>query len=304
MKRLFIKLLILSVFLFGLDWGGGLILRRILNNSPDGRYYKAIYTLDSSTEDLLIFGSSRAEANYVPDEFRESLGFSTWNAGRGGQFLPFWYSLYLGMGKRHIPKVVIINVENDFLKAKDRSSAFERAGFLRPFYKTHLPIQPILDKISKSEHIMIKSDLYAFNSSFYYLLRPFVFQGVDGKREDMGWKPLSGTMALQKGKPKIVKESDSELSPLFVELFEKFVSDLNSNGTKVFICISPDFGRIVQETSTLNYLKSMKGINLIDFSSNTEFITNYKLYKDRDHLNIQGARLFSQALAKEIAENL
>lgn len=304
MKRLFTKLLILTVFLFGLDWAGGLILRRILYHSPDGRYFKALYTLDRSTEDLIIFGSSRAEANYVPDEFKKSLGLSTWNAGRGGQFLPFWYSLYLGMEKRHIPKVVIINVENDFLKPNDTSSAFERAGFLRPFYKSHLPIQPLLNKISKSEPFLIKSDLYAFNSSFYYLFRPFVFKGVDGKIEDKGWKPLKGVMPPKEVEPSIINENDNKLSPLFVEIFEKFISDLNSNGIKVFVCISPDFGRIVKETSTLNYLKGINGIKLIDFSSNTEFVTNHKIYADKDHLNIEGARQFSKTLAKKIGENL
>ena len=47
-----------------------------------------------------------------------------------------------------------------------------------------------------------------------------------------------------------------------------------------------------------------KILNKIVFSSDTEFINNHKLYKDKDHLNMEGARLFSMALAKEIQKNL
>jgi len=286
------------------DLLGGIFLTKLLSNSPDGRYFKTIYTLDQSNEDIVIFGSSRAEANYVPAVFEEVLGKKTWNAGRGGQGLPFWYGLFLGMKDRHIPEIAIINVENNFLRKEDNTETFERAGFLRPFYKTHPSLQMIINKISFFESYVMKSDFYAFNSSYYYLLRPFFFKGVDGKIEDKGWKPLIGKMMVDKVEPRIINENGEELNQEMEQMFLGFVGELTNKGSMVFVCISPDFGRKVTKTPTLTYLQTIKEINLVDFSASEDFITNPGFYKDRDHLNFEGGRKYSEAVAIEIKNTL
>jgi hypothetical protein len=300
MKKFLMRIFFLAIILFISDYVGGYFLRKILFYSPDGRYFKTIYTLDQSNEEIIIYGSSRAEANYVPTVFEGVLGKKTWNAGRGGQGLPFWFGLFLGMKERHIPKIAIINVEPNFLRNEDNTKTFERAGFLRPFYKSHKPLQKIIDRVSYAESYLIKSDFYAFNSSYYYLLRPFFFKGVDGKIEDRGWKPLYGKMKVDKLETRIIDLENDELNQEMKLMFSEFVGELNNKGCRVFVCVSPDFGRKVTGTPTLVYLQSLKEINLIDFSASEDFIIFPSLYKDRDHLNIEGARKFSETIAKEI----
>jgi hypothetical protein len=300
MKKYLFRFFLLAVTLIISDVFGGILLTKILDSSPDGRYFKTIYTLDKSKEEIIVFGSSRAEANYVPAVFDQILEKKTWNAGRGGQGLPFWYSLFLGMKGRHIPEIAIINVENDFLREGDNTESFERAGFLRPFYKTHPPLQKIINQISSAEPYLIKSDFYAFNSSYYYLIRPYFFKGVDGKIEDKGWKPLTGKMKINNLEIKSINDPHHKIDMEMEKMFLDFVGELTKKGCKVFVCISPDFGRKVIETSTINYLRSINEIKLIDYSAVEEFIVNPDLYKDKDHLNFNGAKKYSEAIANEI----
>ena len=79
---------------------------------------------------------------------------------------------------------------------------------------------------------------------------------------------------------------------------------INNKECKVFVRVSPDFGRKVSKTPTLTYLQSMKEINLVDFSASEDFIANPGFYKDRDHLNFEGGRKYSESVAIEIKNTL
>ena len=108
--------------------------------------------------------------------------------------MPFWYAMAEGVTSRYIPEIVIINIDPSFLSYNLRDGSFERLGILRPFYSDHEELQPIINKISAEERYLVKSNLYSYNSSFYYLLRPFLIRGVDGDLRDKGWKPIKGNM--------------------------------------------------------------------------------------------------------------
>src|SRR5690554_2880192 len=300
MKTLLTKIgVVIATFLL-LDMAFGMLLNKTLEMSPDGRYYKATYTLAHSKDDIVILGSSRAETNYVPYIFEDAFGLSCWNAGRGGQGLAFWHALNLGMLERHSPKMVILNIEYDFLGLDPGNASFERAGFLRPFYKNYPAIRPIIDKISVSEKFLVKSNLYAFNSSYYYLLRPFIFKGVDGLPEEKGWKPLRGKMVKSNKEKKVLDESAGPLDPRYVKMINEFVDVLVAKGTKVIFCLGPDYMEKVINTPTLEYVRNMENVRLINLSLDKNLTENPRLYRDDRHLNEEGAIMFSKLLVSEM----
>lgn len=302
MKTLFVKLGILVVSLLLLDLLFGQVFQRILDRSPDGRYYKANYTLTRSNEEIAILGSSRAETNYASFIFEEELGMTCWNAGRGGQGLPFWHALNLGITSRYSPELVILNVESDFLEYFSGDESFERAGFLRPFYKNHLSIRSVIDQISMSERFLILSNFYAFNSSFYYLFRPFFFKGIDGQLADKGWKPLEGQLAAEHIEEDVKNDPDLPLDSRYVKMFEDFVTTLSNKGSKVVICVSPDYKKKTLTTSTLEHIKKMENVTLFNFSLLEEFSDDPTLFKDGDHLNRKGAIAYSKLLVSELLD--
>lgn len=304
MKKLIRNFAIIIISFAIIDLFVGNLLQEILKQSPDGRFYKTKYSLEESEEDIVIYGSSRAETNYAPEVFNEALGLSCWNAGRGGQSLPFMYAINKGILNRHTPKIAIINIERDFLEIDPQSHFFDRAaGLLRPFYEEHEEIRPIVDQVSITERILNLSNLYSFNSSYYYLFRPYVFKGIDGKKEDNGWKPGNGTTE-ENHQPNLLGAHSRGLDPTLIRLFDDFIASLTKRGTKVFLVISPDYNKLVIETPTIEYLEKMDNISLLDHSNDDFFITNHYLYQDNDHLNKKGAILFSKMIADEIQQEL
>ncbi|MBT0809926.1 hypothetical protein KIH41_01375 [Litoribacter ruber] len=302
MKKLLIKIGIVCVAFVVLDLVVGSFLLNLLEKSPDGRYYKTRYSLEEAQEDIVILGSSRAEGNYSPAVMEESLGMEVWNAGRGGQGLPFWAAMNSGILARYTPDVVIINVENDFLKESVDDQSFERAaGILRPFYNRHNAVKNFVDMVSDKEKLLLKSNLYAFNSSFYYMLRPYLFEGIDGRVEDKGWKPLKGSLAGKDIPERVINEDDQEvLDPEAIMMFENLVSELQDKGSKVVLTLSPDYNKKVVTTPTLEYLKSVEGVYVLDFSNDEYFTKNPEFYTDPIHLNKEGAMEYSRKLAQEL----
>lgn len=301
MKIILKKFILIITILYALDFCLGLILMKVLEYSPDGRYYKANYSLNKCNEDIIIFGSSRAETNYAPFVFEDSLKLTCWNTGRGGQTLPFWYAMEEGVLLRYTPKIAIVNIERDFLSTSLKEG-YERSGILRPFYYRNKEIRPIINEISKFEQFYLLSKIYAFNSSFYYLFRPYLIKGLDGKIEDKGWKTRDGIVTENRNNLEIYNTS-LKLNNQAVQLFQNFITNLTNRGCKVFVAISPNYGCIVESTSTIEFVKTMKNITLLNFSNNASFSSNNKYYKDENHLNIIGAIEYSKEICNAIIKH-
>ncbi len=294
MKKLFTKILIILAIFFVIDLALGFVLDIAIKKSDNGRYYKARYSLEESNEEVIILGSSRAETNYAPFVVEEELGKSCWTTGRGGQILPFWHAMSKGIINRYTPEIIIVNVEPYFLEKK---LSFVKAGFLRPFYRSHKEIRDILDRISPFEKLLLQSRTYAYNSSFYYLFRSFVLKDLDGRRVDNGWKPRIGNYPLEFKETRVM-DYTRDLNEETVAYFERFIEEMS--GSQVFVVISPDFEFNIVSTPTIEYLKKQDSFTFINLGENNELSKMNNRYKDPAHLNKEGAIVFTKQLCDEI----
>ncbi|QDH80107.1 hypothetical protein FKX85_14115 [Echinicola soli] len=301
MKKLIKNMAIIIASFLIVDVLAGMILDATLKNSPDGRFYKIDYTLNECNEDIIIYGSSRGESNYCPQVFEDSLGLTCWNAGRGGQSLPFMYAMNKAITQRHAPKIAIINIEGLFLENReDQVPFFDRAaGLLRPFYTEHPAIRSVVDNKSYAEQYLNYSNLYAYNSSYYYLLRPYAIKGVDGKVEENGWKPKNGKLGPQNYNQRIISETQ-ELNPEYVKLLDELITSLKKKGTQVYIVASPNYKEKVIASKSITYIKSRDDIVFLDYLNVDEFTENKDYYNDPNHLNRRGAIAFSAEIASKI----
>ncbi|MBX2877531.1 MAG: hypothetical protein KTR30_35755 [Saprospiraceae bacterium] len=303
MNKLFARLLFITGLLVTIDLCFGQVFGFIRDQSPDGRYYKMKYTLDDAQEDIIIIGSSRGEINYVPYLFEEAFGLSCWNASRGGQGLPYFRAVEEGILQRHSPKLVVLNLEVDLL---EHPPFYQEAGFLRVFYRDHPNIQSILNNISPNEKWKLQSNLYAFNSSFYYLLRPFVFHNLDGKISDQGWKPSYGSYE-DPGFPFEVVDSRKPLNQASVQEFDTLVQHFIKQGVQLVFSITPNYGEKTIMTSSLQYIQAVadqNSIPLFNFSADDSFTKNATEYLDIQHLNVAGAKRFTNMLIDSIQQRL
>jgi hypothetical protein len=304
MKKLFTKIFAILFVLAIFDWMAGILLDRLLDHSPDGRYLKTKYSLKNCNEDIVVIGSSRGEINYIPKILEDSIGMSCWNASRGGQGMPYFRAIQEGILSRYTPRLVILNIDDNDLESPPN---YEHAGVLRPFYKNTPQIQTILNETSNFEWILLKSRLYAYNSSFYYLIRPYFYEGLDGKISDKGWKPRLGKMAVEMNqKMEIVTEKIS-LDKSSVELFDTLVNKFKQKGTQLIFVVSPNYGRSVDSSSAIQYLTAIskkENIPLFVYSNDKNFITKPEYFIDPDHLNVEGAEIFTKNLVQNIKPTL
>lgn len=299
MKTLFLRLLLIASIFIVIDQLAGVVLNKIRDNSPDGRYFKTRYSLENANEEVIILGSSRGEINYIPKLIEDSLHLSCWDASRGGQGLPYMHAIEEGILARYNPKVFILNVEADML---EYPPFYHEAGFLRPFYASHKEIQPELDKISAHEHFKMFFNLYAYNSSFYYLVRPYFFHNLDGKKEDKGWKPRTGEFH-DPGYPFAIIDDHNPLNTEAVNEFEAIAKMLEERGIQLFLVISPNFGESTINTSTIEYFTNYSKqhhVPLFNFSSDSTFVHSPEYFIDIQHLNVTGAEIFTKKLIEKI----
>jgi hypothetical protein len=304
MRKLFTRILLVLLLLTVLDRLAGVAMDWLRDHSPDGRYYKTKYSLELCNEEVIVIGSSRGEINYVSQSIEDSLGLSCWNASRGGQGTPYFRAIQKGILSRYAPKVVILNIDDNDLESRPN---YEHAGVLRPFYHSHPEIRPILDKTSKFEWLLLQSRLYAYNSSYYYLIRPFFVKGLDGKTSDKGWKPRLDKMSVEISGSVEPEPPKVPLHPEAIELFNTIVNEFQERGCKIFLVVSPNFGRSVGASSTIQYLQKTsreRDIPLFIYSNDTAFITKPEYYVDPDHLNVEGAQIFTRDLIHQIKPHL
>lgn len=305
MKKTIIKILkdfITVIFiLVVIDFIAGAFFKLTIDKSPDGRYFKTNYLFDNLKEEILIIGDSKAEGNYSPHIFEEYLQMECWNAGRGGQNIPYIRCVQEAVLDQHSPEVVIINIDKDNF---EQELNYEEIAFLKPFYWDNPEIKPFIDSISENEKYFMYSNLYTFNSTFYYLFRSFFVKGSDGHRKDKGWKPKFGQINISRypNLEKIHYKPSKPLNMRTIEEFENAVSSFINAGSDVYVVISPDFQpRTRSITYTiLTQLSKKHGFNFMDFSFDTSYIYKPELFSDFLHLNHEGARLFSEEIARRI----
>ncbi len=305
LNKIIRNLVVLLFIVFLIDIAFGLIFSKILYKSPDGRYYKTIYSLEKSNEDILIIGSSKAEQDYVPEILTKKLNLSCWNAGRGGQGLLFFRCIQEATLKRYSPKILILNLSKHNLEGKLKT---ERIGLLRPFYWNHPEIRGLIDRISKYEKYFVYSNLYAYNSVFYYLFRSYVIKGIDGNIKDNGWKARTGQIKIDSSVnyTREIYQKSLTIDDTSRNEFEILLSSFIEKGTKVYIIIAPDFQPSSRTISLgkIDEIAKKYNVKVLDYHRDTTFIYNRKLFIDHGHLNVEGARLITNKIAQEIMTDL
>src|SRR5689334_2310832 len=108
-RYFFVKLLTLFVILFVLDYVCGAVLHYFYFRQSSGWNYRTTYSMEKTTDSLLIFGSSRAVQQYHPEVLEKRLNLSYYNCGRDGNFMLYNYAVLRSVLKRHSPKMIIFD---------------------------------------------------------------------------------------------------------------------------------------------------------------------------------------------------
>jgi hypothetical protein len=295
--RKFIK--VITIFVLGLaifDWSFGKFFIFLRSHTRGGDIYKENYIANKCIADVLILGSSRAARHYDPNVLKDSLGLSCYNCGEPGCGSIVAYTRYKMVSERHYPKLVIYDLHPlfDYLDINDYS---RQIGILKP-YANFKAVRDNYDIFGdKLDKISLLSSMYRNNSQLIDCL-----QGVfDSDKLMNGFQPLLGIMS-ERNANKYNKMNYHPIDSLKLEYLEDFFRTIRNDNVPLIVIVSPFYKN---STNIINYRDAVNLCNRLNipFIDNTEMSGIYDdrlLFRDYQHLNVDGARLYTQRIISQI----
>ena len=202
--------------------------------------------------------------------------------------------------KRFVPKTIIINVDDEMLAVNDNE--YDRLAVLFPYVRKHKELEKTLSLKDKNLKWKLKSNLYRYNSTLVHILASGLIEQKDYK----GFVPQKGQLSESRFNEYLQRErrAITEFDPNKVRALNDFIKRAKDQNVEVFLVVAPRIDRFAHSRNIVSQKVSVianeNNLTLLDFSQDKNFVTQRELFADPGHLNRQGARLFSQILAKKM----
>ncbi|HMU45684.1 MAG TPA: hypothetical protein PKC72_04900 [Chitinophagaceae bacterium] len=300
MRTVYLRILIFILIVVVGDITGGVVCRYLYNITNDPPTVKLKHTLNSTNEDILILGNSRAECHFVSDIIKDSTGLTIYNCGIGGADFLFSEIQLKESLKRYRPKLVVLEASpNSFflVNGEDKLKA------LLPFYKRDTLIYNALTKGNFFEKVKFISSIYPYNSTIGASLR-----GVFKKSTDtlMGFVPAFGTIdSVHEINYMNHHYKDRQINESDLNILRRIINSCIENKIKLMIISTPVYFMSSNycdlETKIKQYCSAYSGnVHFFDYTDFKKTKGRKDLFYDNFHLNEQGARVFTQQVSGDI----
>jgi len=267
-----------------------------LNTHPKrGETFYRNYIINEADDDVIMMGSSRMVHHYVSNIIADSLGVTVWNAGVDGMGIIMNYGYVKLLLRHHTPRVIIYDISPYDFCVEDNVKQLKN---LRP-YVNDSDIKELFEQVESLERIKLYSNLVKYNSSLLPLIRDYYKPG--GKGDYNGYAPLYGEMSDNMAcENDDITERDYIIDDFKINLFDELIAICQEKGIQLINVVSPEFCN--ESTAMANRIGSILDGRAIVFDySYTEGISNNNsLFQDREHLNNDGAVLFTQVLSERL----
>jgi hypothetical protein len=290
-----LKLFIFLAIVVVLDKSIGAVLKHFYFKQASGLDYKTRYALDSTNQQVLIFGSSRAEWLYNPLIIEKELNTTCYNVGRNGHPIFYHYALLQSTLKRYTPQIIILSVDAGMLTVFQDS--YDRMSTLLPYYNSHPQITSTLDLKGPFEKIKTLSSIYPYNSLLLSTITGLSKTPSPKNTFIQGFKALDGIYT--DSVKTLHVEKDSLLDTVKVNIYSKFIDDCKAAGCKLYIVCAPYIVHMPVTDKSLLAAKQIavqKNIPYWDYSTDTFFTNQPTLFADFKHLNAKGVDLFTKII--------
>lgn len=299
----FLKLLLLLSIIFVFDFSIGKVLSYYYFKQESGLQYRTTYSIEKTTADVLVFGSSRANHHYQPGVFEKRLNLSYYNVGRDGNYIFYHYAVLKGVLKRYSPKIIILDfIAQEFAENQD---SYDRISSLLPYYKTHPEMHSIIELKSSYEKLKLASSIYPYNSSIFTIAVGNAEFNKKRRADIKGYVPLTKIwdQPIQFADNSVKYKIDSNK----VKMYDLFIQDCLKSHVKLYIVCSPYYSKSTSTDYSITLGKEIANkynIVFFDYSRDAIFLENPKLFSDPEHLNNEGAELFSNMLIDSISNTV
>jgi len=196
---------------------------------------------------------------------------------------------------RYNPKGIIIDIRPDEFTRSDEGTL----SSLLPYHKNEA-VLPYLGFNGKFQNVKLLSHIYPYNSLFTNLI-----VGLNNKHEE-DYKGYVELNTVNTNDRMITLSEPNPPDSGKIKAFYKLVGELEQRHIPVLIIISPVYATNINSVTPevcLNVAKKNKNVRFLNFM-NVKYWQLQDLFSaDEFHLNKAGAIVFSEAVAKIIAEN-
>lgn len=312
--KFLVRLVLFCLVLVVIDRILGFTFHKVYFSQKVGQFSETTYAVDSSKQDILIFGSSRATRHYSSSIISKGVGLSCYNSGRDGQAIPYAAAIEEVSLNRHKPKLVILDITPKELA--ESQSKYEKLTVLLPYCDEHPELIKYISEISKYERYKLFSKTYPYNSSVFILATNALFPN-SVKKDDHGYSPLEGKMTRPEMedyftgmKARSVKIHEKKETPEAkgIHYFEEFLNRTLKYHIKTMVVISPTIlkdpfyldNQTVEKQLIISIARKYPNVTFLDYSSNPNFNYHPEKFSDVFHLNRKGSTEYSDMITAYI----
>lgn len=302
MKGFLVKVVIFFAILTVFDYIWGITFDKLVRRIDVGGAGRDNFICNQVMDDIIIFGSSRAERHYNAQMISDSLGIPCYNCGEAGCGIILNYGRLLMLLERYTPKLIIYEVtpEYDYFDGKDNHKYLYR---LKQHYDRK-GIDSIFWDVDKTERYKMLSGFYRHNSSFLqnsvaYFLRISTNTGIKG------FRPINGEIDTMKIRNITIAYDSNDgytYDSLKIKKINQFIE--KTKGIKTIFVVSPMW--YGQDDAVLDTIKSIckkQNIPILDFANKAKYVHHNEYFKDGTHLNTRGADEFTRDVIKALRKD-
>lgn len=294
MKRFITYIIIFFCAVFVIDRAVGVVCDYLYSHAKGGDTKHTYDVFNKVTADIIILGSSRAVHHYVPTIIEDSIGLSCYNCAYDNQGIINMYGRYKMIAKRKKPKYVICEI----LPSLDIFKDVDDIKYLNSFkpFRDNPELAEIIKDYSPIEYFKTNSYIYRYNTSIFQIFKNYTEHGriYEGK----GFSPNKGKMNYT---PEPHKEIIGKVDSFKVKYIHKLIEATKKDSVHLIFTASPRYN--ADNDSSFALLKDIckqKDIPFITFYKDSCLNKRKELFKDRSHLNSDGAYIFTKEFIKPL----
>ena len=279
----------------------GVAMDSVISKIDIGGVGRNTFICEKCTDDILVFGSSRAEFHYNAQMISDSLGQSCYNCGEEGCGIILAYGRLLLLKERYNPKTIIYEITPayDFHDGHDNDKYLSRLKY----YYGKPGIDSIFWSVDPKERYKMTSRIYRNNSSFLQNLIVFLsHRSADSGIK--GFRPVQKKMNPMKKRKNFIpydSRKGYEYDSLKFQYWDKFMEQ--TKDAEVFFVASPMW--YGQDTLAIQPIKDIckaRNLCLLDYTNDPKYVHHDEYFMDGFHLNATGADEFTRDLIKDIRQ--
>lgn len=298
-RKIILNIALVLLVVFVLDKALGSTLRYFYFRESSGLHYRTTYSMDSTSEDILIFGSSRANHHYVPEVFADSLHMRFYNTGRDGNGIFYQVALLRSILARYTPKLVILDYAGSFEQGQHE---YDKISSLLPYYQSHPEIRSVIEKKGPWEKYKLMSGIYPFNSQVLTIAMGNMERNRSRNPDNKGYIELHTERPVYKDV--YTDTLFGETDPVKVDALREFVQLARDAGTRILVIYSPLYQQLARypEVDICSKICAEEKVPFLDFSRDSFFLNHGELFFDPVHLNHEGALIHSRRVVSYIKQ--